>query len=442
MNKFAATSSEQLIDNDDVNYTDKLNKEDVSWMLSLFGTAVGAGILFLPMSAGAGGFWPLILMTLLIGPMCYFSHRGLMLYVLSSSNKDADVIDVVQESFGVSKANLIALLHIFAFYPVLMIYGNSLTNTIESLLMNQLHLVTVENGASVPLVPRWLLSGMLIGGMIYVMYSGKEMMLRLTKFFVYPLIVILFSLSIYLIPTWRTDAFNLYQVPSFSDLLMYTWVTIPVLIFAFNHSPSISSFAVAQRQRYGENAAYKADKMVRIVSSMLLVFIMFFVFSCVMSLSPEQLLEAKNENLTILSYLANVYDSQIINILGPLVALVSIVSSFFGHYLGAREGLVGMVNRVGADYKHVLTEKRIDLFVAWFVGTTVWMVTQYNPSVIDLIRAWGAPVMVALLYFMPMYAVYKSPSMKPYRKQWSNVFVILMGVIGMASILYGRIIGS
>ena len=30
---------------------------DTTWMLSLFGTAVGAGILFLPINAGIGGFW-------------------------------------------------------------------------------------------------------------------------------------------------------------------------------------------------------------------------------------------------------------------------------------------------------------------------------------------------------------------------------------------------
>ena len=46
-------------------------------VFSLFGTAVGAGILFLPINAGLGGFWPLVIMTLLIGPMTFFSHRGL-----------------------------------------------------------------------------------------------------------------------------------------------------------------------------------------------------------------------------------------------------------------------------------------------------------------------------------------------------------------------------
>ena len=52
-------------------------KQDTSWVISLFGTAVGAGILFLPINAGMGGFWPLVVMALLVGPMTYLAHRGL-----------------------------------------------------------------------------------------------------------------------------------------------------------------------------------------------------------------------------------------------------------------------------------------------------------------------------------------------------------------------------
>ncbi|WP_431733891.1 hypothetical protein, partial [Klebsiella pneumoniae] len=36
----------------------KSYKFDTRWMLSLFGTAVGAGILYLPIKAGTGGVLP------------------------------------------------------------------------------------------------------------------------------------------------------------------------------------------------------------------------------------------------------------------------------------------------------------------------------------------------------------------------------------------------
>jgi serine transporter len=37
----------------------------------------------------------------------------------------------------------------------------------------------------------------------------------------------------------------------------------------------------------------------------MVVMVLFFVFSCVLTLSPAQLAEAKAQNLSILSYLAN-----------------------------------------------------------------------------------------------------------------------------------------
>lgn len=44
----------------------KWNKFDTAWVLNLFGTAVGAGVLFLPINAGMGGFWPLVVMAILV----------------------------------------------------------------------------------------------------------------------------------------------------------------------------------------------------------------------------------------------------------------------------------------------------------------------------------------------------------------------------------------
>ena len=36
----------------------KWTAKDTGWMLNLFGTAIGAGVLYLPITAGAGGIWP------------------------------------------------------------------------------------------------------------------------------------------------------------------------------------------------------------------------------------------------------------------------------------------------------------------------------------------------------------------------------------------------
>ncbi len=46
---------------------------------------------------------------------------------------------------------------------------------------------------------------------------------------------------------------------------------------------------------------------------MLMGFVMFFVFSVVLSLSPEQLATAQEQNISVLSYLANVHESPLIS---------------------------------------------------------------------------------------------------------------------------------
>ncbi|MGL6480194.1 aromatic amino acid transport family protein [Aeromonas caviae] len=358
------------------------SKQDTTWVISLFGTAVGAGILFLPINAGMGGFWPLVVMALLVGPMTYLAHRGLARFVLSSKQPNADITQVVEEHFGVGAGKLITLLYFFAIYPIVLIYGVGITNTVESFLVNQLQMTPP---------PRWVLSIVLIMAMMSVMLAGEKLMLKVTEFLVYPLIAIL---------------------------------------------AGISSFALAQRRDHGEHAVAKSDAILKRTAIILLGFVMFFVFSCVMSLTPAQLAEAKSQNIAVLSYLANQHASPIISYFGPLVAFVAIVSSFFGHYLGAREGLKGMIVQNMRSSGKAPNQKKVELFIIAFFILTLWGVAVINPSILGMIESLGGPIIATILFLMPMYAIKRVPAMAKYQGQISNVFVATMGLIAISAILY------
>ena len=84
-------------------------KYDTGWMLSLFGTAIGAGSLFLSINAGAGGLWPLLIVTALIGPMTYLSHRGLSRLVCASPRSGGDITVAVRDYFGQGAGKLITV---------------------------------------------------------------------------------------------------------------------------------------------------------------------------------------------------------------------------------------------------------------------------------------------------------------------------------------------
>ena len=398
---------------------------DTTWMLGLFGTAVGAGILFLPINAGIGGFWPLVAMAVLIGPMTYYAHRGLARFVCSGSRMDADITEVVAEHFGAGAGKFITLLYFLAIYPIVLIYGVGITNTVGSFMENQL-------GVAAP--ARWILSGVLIAGMMAVMLAGERIMLICTQWLVYPLVAILIFLSLYLIPDWNMAALR--EVTPMGTALKTIWLTLPVLVFSFNHSPAISQFAVAMRGHYGDGGRAKADLILRNTAAMLVGFVMLFVFSCVLALSPEQLAEAKTQNLPVLSYLANVHGSAFISYFGPIVAFVAIVSSFFGHYMGAAEGLKGILRGAGIGHGQQ-GERSLSIGVAVFIFLTTWAVAVMNPSILGLIETLAGPVIAAILYLMPMYAIHKVPALARYRGAASNVFVTVAGLITMSAILYG-----
>ena len=394
--------------------------------MSLFGTAVGAGILFLPINAGMNGFWPLVAMTLIVGPMTYFAHRGLARFVLSSKKPGSDITEVVEDHFGLTAGKLITLLYFFAIYPIVLIYGVGITNTVDSFMVNQLGMESM---------PRALLSIILILGMMSVMIAGEKLMLKVTQFLVYPLVAILFFMSVYLIPDWNLSSVS--QMPSLGDFSLTLWITIPVLIFSFNHSPIVSAFSQAQAREHGKHAEEKASAILGRAAIMLVGFVMLFVFSCVLSLTPADLAAAKQENLAILSYLANKHESPFISYLGPVVAFVAIVSSFFGHYLGAREGLNGLITKQLKSSGKTISNKKINQFTVIFMVLTIWFVATLNPSILGMIETLGGPIIAAILFIMPMYAVRKVPAMQKYQGKVSNAFVTVMGLIAMSAILYG-----
>ncbi len=406
-------------------------KQDTVWMLSLYGTAIGAGTLFLPIDAGLNGIVPLIAMAILAFPMTYFSHQALCRFVLSGSSAQTNITDVVDEHFGSFAGKMLTLLYFFAIYPILLLYSVAITNTTQSFFVNQL-------GMSAP--PRAWLALMLILGLMAIVRLGQAFIIKSMSLLVYPFVSILIVLSLYLIPHWNDAMLHQTSMPhSYGHgFIMTLWLAIPVMVFSFNHSPIISSFAVNQKQRYGSAADEKSSWILRNSHLMMVGTVMFFVFSCVFSLSPQDLALAKLQNISILSYLANHFQTPVIAYLAPLIAFVAISKSFLGHYLGASEGLHGLlIKMLPAPNDAAAQNIKLRYFIEIFIVLTCWATAAINPNILHMIETLGGPVIAVILFLMPMYAIMKVPAMKKYRHPLSNGFITLIGLIAISAILYG-----
>lgn len=406
-------------------------KSDTVWMLGLYGTAIGAGVLFLPINAGVGGLIPLIIMAILAFPMTFFAHRGLTRFVLSGKNPGEDITEVVEEHFGAGAGKLITLLYFFAIYPILLVYSVAITNTVDSFITHQLGLVSP---------PRAILSLILIVGMMGIVRFGEKMIVKAMSVLVFPFVFALMILALYLIPQWNGAVLDTLSLSGASatgnGLWMTLWLAIPVMVFSFNHSPIISSFAVAKREEYGEDAERKCSRILGFAHIMMVLTVMFFVFSCVLSLSPADLAAAKEQNISILSYLANHFDNPVIATVAPLIAMVAISKSFLGHYLGAQEGMNGLMAKSLREKGKNVDVKQLNKVTAVFMILTTWAVATINPSILGMIEDLGGPIIAMLLFLMPMYAIAKVPAMRKYAGNLSNGFVTLIGLIAMSGIIY------
>ncbi|KLV07203.1 serine/threonine protein kinase [Photobacterium aquae] len=405
------------------------SKSDTVWVLGLYGTAVGAGTLFLPINAGVGGLIPLLVMAILALPMTYFAHRGMTRFVLSSSNPGADITEVVEEHFGAGMGKVITLLYFFAIYPILLVYSVALTNTVESFMQYQLG---IEPPARI-----WL-ALMLIVGLMAIVRLGEQLIVKAMSVLVFPFVAVLVMLALYLVPYWNGAIFD-NIIPAdggVTTIFMAVWLILPVMVFSFNHSPVISSFAVAKQKEYGADAEKQCSRILARSHVMMVVTVMFFVFSCVLSLSPANLAEAKAQNVSILTYLSNHFQTPMIAYAAPIVAIIAITKSFLGHYLGASEGLNGLMLKVARSNGKEVSSKTLNTITAVFMLLTTWAVATINPSILGMIESLGGPVIAMLLFIMPMYAIKKVPSMRQYSGAISNVFVVIIGLISISAIFY------
>ena len=403
------------------------------WVITLFGTGVGAGILFLPINAGSFGFWPLVIATLLIGPMVFLSHRTYAHIVSASPVKGLDVLQVITALTGRKRGFASAVLYWLGIYPTVLIYAISITNTLDSFIVNQL------GGAQ---VSRWLLALVAVGVMTGAYAFGKKLTLWLANALVYPLIIALAAVSLYLIPSWDFTGFRSYEssYPVWQGLLLI----LPVLVFSFSHMAALSQFALdTQKKMDGDVAATEREvSKVELVTAILLVaFTMFFVWSCSLALGADGMDAAREQNVPVLSYLANETDAPFMAWMSPVIAIGAIITSYFGHLLGTEEGTAYLVRSVAPDVAARFSTSTLRWAVNIFVLVTAVLVAVLNPSILDMISVVGGIFVAFLVYIMPALLFAKATAFKHYARRPDTIFVFVIGLVIMGVTVWDMIAG-
>ncbi len=404
------------------------SKEETLWSFALYGTAVGAGTLFLPIQLGSAGAIVLLITALVAYPLTYWPHKALAQFILSLKTKGNEgITGAVSHYYGKKIGNLITTLYFVAFFVVVLIYAVAITNSLTEQLAKRM---TVDTGM------RMLVSFgvVLILNLIFLM--GRHITIKVMGFLVFPLIAYFLFVSLYLTGSWQPSLLTS-QMAFDQHTLHQVWISIPVMVFAFSHTPIISTFAVDRREKYGEEAMGKCKKIMKVAYLIICLSVLFFVFSCLLSIPPSYIVAAKEEGVTILSALSMMPSSPAwLGISGIIVAIIAMSKSFLGTYFGVIEGATEIVksslNQVGVKKSRAFNRAVSILGVSLIT----FAVCCINPNAISMIYAISGPLIAMILFIMPTLSTYLIPSLKPYRSI-GNLLTLIVGVLCVSVMFVG-----
>ncbi|HHQ4563444.1 amino acid permease [Aeromonas veronii] len=406
----------------------KWEKSDSVWTMGLYATAVGAGTLFLPITVGSNSPVILLFILLLAFPLSYYSHRALSRFVLSSSHREGDITHVVEEHFGAKAGKLLMLIYLMAFYPIILVYSISITNAIQSFAVHQLGDAELPRGL--------LVLGVMLG-LHLVLLAGKQIVVSAISVLALPMVAFLIGLSIYLLPQWSLSYFSESQAVDWRDPAFWKslWLIVPVMVFSFSHAPIISSFSAAQKKRCQESADLRAKRIIKCSSLLICGSVLFFVVSCVMSLSQAEMAQARIDNISVLSALANKFSNPLIAYVGPLIAILAMSKSFLGTSMGVSEGTVSMVSGACQGLGLSLRETTIARVSSVILFVVTGVITYLNPNVLEIIEKVSGPLIAVILFLLPACSIYRLPALKRYRGP-STLFVLVMGLLAISALIY------
>lgn len=392
------------------------------WFYALFGTAVGAGTLFLPVQLGLSGPLAMLVMLLIALPFTYYPHLGLARYILSSDSPSPTLLSATQQYYGTTVARIVNTLYTLTFLLIIFVYAISITNSADSVLRQfwQIQL------------PRALLAVLVVSALHALFLFGKQITLKIMGMLVIPLIIYLTALALTLISHWDTQ--NILRmandirldVPSLEAL----WLLLPVMVFSFSHTPIISTFANHCKRTYGDEAENHIRRIMKPSYLMICVIILFFVFSCVFTLSPAEIAATKAQNLTILTAIAQKSALFWIALTATPVAIIAMAKSFLGTYFGVLEGVRGLVGSVEHDVLHQKTNQKRDKFISMgLIFILTLLMTLWNPNTLNVIAGISGPMIALILFILPSLSVWLVKPLHPYRSL-TSLMVLLTGIAG------------
>ncbi|AUY41345.1 AAA family ATPase [Leclercia adecarboxylata] len=396
--------------------------QDNIWALGLYGTAVGAGTLFLPVEIGTRGPVIFLIMLLLGLPLSLLPHLLLCRVYMREEETATGTLPIFGSFFSGRGEKLMTLFYCVTFFPVTLVYGVALVNAMDNFLTEHLHITGISRGP---------LSFIVVAALYVVLSKGRDKVVATMSALALPFAASVLLIGISLIPDWHlsnfTSAITEVKSTPLSTTMKGIWLTLPLITFSFCCAPMVSPLTSYYREKRAEGES-KALFVIRVAYVAIFTSIIFFVLSCVLSIPHDSFVQAKAQNLNVLSVMKGNGDFSLIYYLAPFIAIIGMTKSFLGVGLSVAETFGQLAASVSG--KKAATSKRVASLVLFLL---TFGIVYANPDVINLIETFCGPLIAVILFLIPAYLIYTRAALAQLRGV--TVFLVVLGGLATLSAL-------
>lgn len=396
---------------------------DAGWVVLCIGMAIGSGIVFMPIQMGVKGFWVSITALAIAYPAVYFLSN-LYIQSLSASKACEDYADIITQYLGRNWSAVLGIAYFLMLFKGMLAYSSAITRDSASYL--QTFGVTHTSLADAP----WF-ALVLIGIMVAIAARGERLLFRISGPMIIVKISVVIILAISMMPQWNVNHLGIHLVPDLLPFVRDVLLTLPFAMFSILYVQILNPMNVAFRRVEPDArvATYRALRASRIAYQILVVCVLFFAFSFLMSVGHEDAVNALQSNISALALAAKVIPGNLIKLLSTVLNVVAIFTAFFGIYLGFHDAVKGLVTNAVDRFmtRSDLFNRALPLFVALFTVFILVAWVVFGISAMALMQV-TVPVFGIVSCLIPCYLVYKVQSLQHLKsaKVW---FVMVYGVL-------------
>ena len=409
----------------------EIKKIDKAWVFTFFGTAIGAGILFLPVQAGLAGIIVVIASMAMAIVVTYFAQKFYSLILVKTKNAHS-YNGAIKEYWGKSASSTISILFSVQLFGSLLIYATALNTDIGEFLYA--YKIAPVNLSSSPVC-----SFIILAVFSVLMIVSEKRLIKILGKLTYVLIILLFIVSILFIPFWRLDSAILTASTDFSHILKNILLCFPLFMGALVFYMALSPMIMFYRKNYSEftpeEHENKAVKLNKNAIYLLSAFTVMFVISSALTLTPQGIEYALKNNISSLAVLGigmkMTATLHIIRFLSYIVIFFALTTSFYGVALGLIELLSNQIS-----YPKGWSDEKKKKITAVGMMFLIWILATLNINILSIMGFFSTPFNGFVLFIVPTLIIYTCKSLKKYRTITTGI-VLGVGLFTLVSFFLG-----